>query len=144
MFPFSSPFSLQPLWALARTTKNRKTTDSRDHDMDTLMLISLSVVVMKKWRLIIRFSNWFGKFQPNYFMLLIRSRFGDNSEKQFNNSLFLKAFEPREMATVNNYKTSNTSLGGTMSKSTACRSPFFGLNVAVFEGESCGCFDKSC
>jgi hypothetical protein len=144
MFPFSSPFSFQPLWTLTRTTKNRKTTASRDHDMDTLMLISLSVAVMTKWRLIIRFSNWFGMFRPNCFILLIWSRFGYNSEKQFNNSLFLKAFEPREMATVNNHKTFNISPGGTMPKPTACRSPFFGLNVTVFEGESCGCFDKSC
>lgn len=129
MFPFSSPFSFQSLWTLTRTTKNRKTTASRDHDMDTLMLISLSVAVMKKWRLIIRFSNWFGRFQPDYFMLLIRSRFGYNSEKQFNISLFLKTFEPREMAAVNNYKTFDKSPGGTMSKSTACHSPFLGLNV---------------
>ncbi len=123
------PFSLQPLWALTRTTKNRKTTASRDHNMDTLMLTSLSVAVMKKRRLIIRFSNCFEVVPPNYFMLLIWSRFGYNSEKQFNNSLFLKTFEPREMATVNNYKTFNTGPGGTMSRSTACRSPFFGLNA---------------
>jgi len=70
--------------------------------MDTLMLISLSVAVMKKCDS--SFVSRIDKFQPNYFMLLIRSRFGYNSEKQFNNSLFLKTFEPREMAAVNNYK----------------------------------------
>ena len=102
MFPFSSPFSFQLLWTLTRTTKNRKTTASKDHEMDTLMLIALSVAVMKKYNS--SFVSRIGEFQPKYLALLIRSKFGYNSEKQFNNSLFLKTFEPREMAAVNNYK----------------------------------------
>jgi hypothetical protein len=95
--------------------------------MDTLMLIALSVAVMKKYNS--SFVSRIGEFQPKYLALLIRSKFGYNSEKQFNNSLFLKTFEPREMAAVNNCKTFDKSLGGTMSKSTACHSPFLGLNV---------------
>jgi len=63
---------------------------------------------------------------------LVGDRFWYNSEKQFNNSLFLKRHcnQEREMAAVNSHKVLNPNPGGTKPKMTACHSHFFELNAA--------------
>jgi hypothetical protein len=60
---------------------------------------------------------------------LVGGRFGYNSEKQFNNSLFLEILQRREMAAMNN-KVLKPVQGGAKPKLTVCLSLFFGLNAA--------------
>jgi len=103
--------------------------------MDTgKMLAPLSVTIMNKvatYHSLFR-SDLVCSDTTDECIHLVGDRFWYNSEKQFNNPLFLKRHrnQEREMAVVNNHKVLNPNPGGTKPKLTACHSPFFGSNEA--------------
>ena len=76
-------------------------------------------------------------------MAKVARGFGYNSEKRFNNPLFLKkdCDQSEEMAAVKQFQNLNPRLGRTMPKLIACYSPFLDQTWRFCSGEPYGYLD---